>query len=75
MICNYFCRVRLPMKIRIVNGFALQTFAVYDFTYGLCTFIQNGSFFVTTEVKCCFLLKESEEKHFSVFEETQSKDI
>ena len=75
MICNYFCRVRLPMKIRIVNGFALQTFAVYDFTYDLCTFIQNGGFFVTTEVKCCFLLKESEEKHFSVFEEMQSKDI
>ena len=72
MICKYFCRVRLPMKIRIVNGFALQTFAVFDFTYALCTFIQNGCFFVTAEVKCCFLLKESEEKHFSVFEETQS---
>ena len=45
------------MKIRIVDGFALQTFAVYDFTYDLCTFSQNGGFFVTTEVKCCFLLR------------------
>ena len=52
------------MKICIVNGFALQTFAVYDFTYTLCTFIQNGCFFVTAEVKCCFLLKSLKKNIF-----------
>ena len=61
MIFNYFCRVRLPLKIRIVNGFALQTFA---FTYALYTFIQNEGFFVTAEVKCCFLLKSLKKNIF-----------
>lgn len=54
------------MKIRTVSGFALHTFAVYHFTCSFCIYSQNGGFFVTTKVKCCFLLRN--QNIFSVFD-------